>query len=41
MSFFGHSLRSLMHRWHDTYPIVILLMLVGVVVTFWHFQRRR
>jgi len=41
MSFFGHSPRSLIHRWHDTYPIVILLMLVGVVVTFWHFQRRR
>ena len=41
MSFFGRSPRSLIHRWHDTYPIVILLMLVCVVVTFWHFQRRR
>lgn len=41
MSFFGRSPRSLIHRWHDTYPIVILLMLVCIVVTFWHFQRRR
>jgi magnesium transporter len=41
MSFFGRLPRSVIHRWHDTYPIVILLMLVCVVVTFWHFQRRR
>jgi magnesium transporter len=41
MSFFGRSSSSLIRRLHDTYPLVILLMLVCVMVTFWHFQRRR
>lgn len=41
MSFFGRSPASLMRRWHDTYPLFILLLLVCVVVSFWQFQRRR
>jgi magnesium transporter len=43
MSFFflHRSPASLMHRWHDTYPLVILLMLACAAITFWHFQRQR
>ena len=43
MSFFflNRSTASLMHRWHNTYPLIILLILACTAVTFWHFQRRR
>jgi magnesium transporter len=40
MSFFHSSSAALTRRWHDTYSLVILLMLACVAVTFWHFRRR-
>jgi magnesium transporter len=41
MSFLGRSPASSMRRWHDSYPLFILLLLACVVVSFWQFRRRR
>ncbi|HZC36095.1 MAG TPA: CorA family divalent cation transporter [Chthoniobacterales bacterium] len=41
MSFLSRSPTSSLRRWHDTYPLFILLLLACAVVCFWQFRRRR